>query len=254
MSEIESPIESAKRIIESGPAEYEVSFEVAGKRLEGSIIEAGHKGLFDILLIGGGGHIPHKDYYGAWQNELASVGVSSMSFDFRGVGASEGQLSETGLGTRLEDARSAVDYFKKQRPNRKLYIMGVSMGGTTAIQLANEIQADGLVLAAPAAYSEEARHKLFGPEFTAALKQEDSWVNSPDFDGLEQFKGKLILVHGDQDDVIPAPILQHYDNTARKNGTVLVIPGVGHRFMRQDDAESIAARRELQVSLEIIAS
>jgi alpha/beta superfamily hydrolase len=254
MSEIDLSVESAKKLIENEPIKHEVFFDVAGKRLEGMIVESPQKGPFDILLIGGGGHIPHEDYYGAWQNELVGIGVNSMSFDFRGVGASEGELSESGLDTRLEDARAAVDYFKKQGLGRNLYIMGVSMGGTIAIQLANEVQADGLVLAAPAAYSEEARHKLFGPEFSAAIRKEGSWENSPDFYDLEQFEGKVLLVHGDKDSVVPAPILHQYDEVSRKKGTVLVIPGAGHRFMRQGDPESIMARQEVLASLEIIAS
>lgn len=225
-----------------------ISFRVAGESLEGSIIEASDTN-FNTLLIGGGGHIPYRDYYGIWQDRLASVGIGSMSFDFRGVGASEGQLSKMGLQTHLEDARGAAQYLNKLFPGRKLQIMGVSMGGAIAIQLANEIKADRLILVAPAAYSEKARSVSFGPAFTSILREERSWQDSPEFDQLEQFNGRTLLVYGEEDEVIPEPILMRYSRIVRKQGCVLIIPQVDHGFMRKNDPASIAAREEIITSL-----
>lgn len=239
---------------EKGPAQKTVEFEVAGQKLEGQIVKAGMDGPFNILLLGGGGNIPYQEYYGAWQAELASIGVNSMSFDFRGVGASDCELGETSLETRLQDAIAAMKLLQEECPGRKLYVAGVSMGGTIAIQLANEARAAGLVLVAPAAYSEEARHKQFGSEFTAALRKEGSWENSPDFSELEQFDGKLLLAYGEDDAVIPDAILHRYSDIAAQKGQVLVLPSVGHRFMREGDPASLAARDEVKASLEMLAA
>jgi pimeloyl-ACP methyl ester carboxylesterase len=239
---------------EKGPEQKTVEFEVAGQNLEGLIVKAGMDGPFNILLLGGGGNIPYQEYYAAWQTQLASIGVNSMSFDFRGVGASDRELGETSLDTRLEDAIAAMKLLQQEGPDRKLYVAGVSMGGTIAIQLANAVGADGLVLVAPAAYSEEARHKQFGPEFTAALRKEGSWEDSPDFSELEQFDGKLLLAYGEEDTVIPDAILHRYTDIAMQKGRVLVLPSVGHRFMREGDPASLAARDEVQASLEMLAA
>ena len=243
---------SMSEATENNSTEKGVSFTVAGKKLKGLIVEASNSD-FSTLLIGGGGHIPHREYYGAWQSQLADMGMSSMSFDFRGVGASEGELDETGLQTRLEDARGATQYLKELYPNRRLCIMGVSMGGAVAIQLANEIHAESLVLIAPAAYAEEARHVSFGPAFTAILRKEGSWHYSPEFSQLEDFKGKILLAYGKEDEVIPEPILTRYGKVVRKNGgSVLAIPRVDHGLMRRNDSDSIAARKKIKTALETI--
>jgi pimeloyl-ACP methyl ester carboxylesterase len=240
--------------VENEPTTKTVEFEVAGQRLEGSIVIASKEGPFDILLLGGGGNIPYQEYYGAWQQHLATIGISSMSFDFRGVGVSDGELYQTSLDTRLDDARVAAELLKQEHPGRPLFIAGVSMGGPVATRLANEIAADGLLLVAPAAYSEEARHKKFGPDFKAAITKEESWMGSPDFTDLEKFPGRLVLAYGQEDNIIPTEILQHYTNIARIKGDVLTIPSVGHRFMREQDPVSLAARNEVQASLEMLAT
>lgn len=156
-----------------------------------------------VLIIGGGANIPLKQgYYPAWQEEMLNRGVSSLSFDFRGVGSSDIKLPETSLRTRLTDAHHATDKLNESAKG-PLYVARISMGAPIAIHLANLIGAEGFILISPAAYTEEVWGVNFGPEFSQVIRQEGSWEGSPSFAALEQFKGKVLLAYGEQDDVIP---------------------------------------------------
>ncbi len=220
----------------------QVTLHVEGNKLEGHLLRVEDTTSPRILILGGGANIPYNEgYYATWQKKMAEQGMSSLSFDFRGVGSSDGKLGETTLNTRLDDAREA----SKLLGLENIYIAGISMGAPLAIRLANEIKAKGVILISPAAYSEEARVKYFGDEFSMAIRKPHSWENSPDFEELVKFKGSIILAYGKQDNVIPEPVLQKYSDIVIPKGLVLAFENVGHRLMRENDAASVQAREIL---------
>ena len=79
---------------------------------------------------------------------LAEEGYTALAIDFRGRGASEGNYSR-GLATNLiiKDARAAVKFLQARGYNR-LVCMGASMGGTTCLRLALEVDLEGVVVIA----------------------------------------------------------------------------------------------------------
>lgn len=219
------------------------TIEVAGKKLE-VLRYPGEKA--EILMLGGGANLPlHDSYYPDWQKTLSEFDIGSISFNYRGVGASGAKLEDTSLQTRLEDARTVA----RQLHNKPLFISGVSMGAPLAIRLASELQADGLILISPAAYSAEAYTKNFGPEFSHALRRDKSWEDSPDFAELASYQGRVILAYGKQDEVIPHPVLQQYAKIVNGRGAVLSFDDIGHRFMREENFESKEARNQLNEAI-----
>jgi len=222
-----------------------IEFAVDGERLSGLLFEVDKKGP-KVLILGGGAGIPVSEgYYPAWQKVMAEGGINSLSFDFRGIGASGGDIKETSLNSRLQDARTATETLNGNLPEGKLFIAGVSMGAPIAVRLANEVNADGVILISPAAYSQEARSAQYGEQFSEAIQEENSWKDSPDFKELEKFGGKILLAYGEQDDVIPQAILRKYERIAKGCGPILKFEQAGHRFMREQDPPSQSARRFL---------
>lgn len=232
----------------------DIEFSVSGEQLHGLFYLTKEPDSSPaVLIIGGGANIPHKEgYYPAWQEEMLTRGISSMSFDFRGVGLSEGELSKTNLNTRLEDANAATNILKKSA-NESLYLAGISMGAPVAIRLANIVKPEGLILISPAAYTSEAWGASFGPEFSGIIRTPNSWKSSPDFEALKDYSGKKLLAYGVQDEVIPNEILKEYERIVSESGEVLAFEEVGHRFMREDDSVSVQARKRLYQSIESIA-
>ncbi len=68
---------------------------------------------------------------------LAEKGYRVLRFDFTGLGNSEGDFSSSTFSTTQDDLRSAISFLKKnyQHP---AYLMGHSLGGTTALSIAQD--------------------------------------------------------------------------------------------------------------------
>jgi len=75
---------------------------------------------------------------------LGTVGVSSLRFDKRGVGASGGDYLPTGMGQRAADVRAVRDWLAAKASGLPLVAIGHSEGTYYAAQLA----ADGLLAGA----------------------------------------------------------------------------------------------------------
>lgn len=93
------------------------------------------------------------------------AGVSTLRFNFRGVGLSTGQHDD-GRG-EVDDARAALDYLQAQQPGVPLLIAGFSFGSRVALQLAIEDpRVERLLLAGVAlrAFSFGLLHQLRKPK------------------------------------------------------------------------------------------
>lgn len=64
--------------------------------------------------------------------EMASRGFYVLRFDFSGTGESEGNFAGASLSCYIQDLHGAVD-FMTSLSRGKIYVLGRSMGGTTAI-------------------------------------------------------------------------------------------------------------------------
>jgi len=152
---------------------------------------------------------PHPQQGGTLDNKVAQtlaktffgLGYVSTRFNFRGVGRSQGTFDD-GNG-ETDDARAALHYAQQRfgRPDPlPVVLAGFSFGTFVQIRLAGEIAAERLVLVAPAV-------QRFGATAVA-----------PD----------TIVVHGEEDDVVPlADVLAWARPQALP---VTVFPGCGHFF------------------------
>lgn len=200
-----------------------------------------------VLFLSGGANIPLKEsFYPDLQQRLQENGVNSLSFDFRGVGASSIPLEQTSLMTRVEDAKAASKLLNSKIQG-KLFVVGLSMGGSTAIQLASDVDFfDGIALIYPAAYSNVARTKLFGEQFKTEISKPNSWQTAPEFEEIERYNGDLFLAYGEKDAIVPQRILSRYATIVRsKGGQVLTFPNAEHSFMRSDDPVSLRAASQV---------
>ena len=82
---------------------------------------------------------------------LAAARVSTMRYDKRGVGESEGELWNSGMGERLGDARAALDWLAAEAPGLPLLVIGHGEGAYYAAELAAQGRAAGIVMLSAAA-------------------------------------------------------------------------------------------------------
>lgn len=182
-----------------------------------------------------------------FQKHLAQTGFSSMAFDTRGVGESQGEYFDSTLQNRLRDAEAAYQKFIQDSliDVGRMSLLGVSMGGHIAANLAGSHPEwfQYVILANPAAYGSDAEDKRLQPyiDFTEVIRREGSWENSPSFCSLSRFARKVLLFRSEFDQVVPPEVTASYLQAADGHVTKIVIPGIPHIFLSgTDDASEIA--------------
>jgi alpha-beta hydrolase superfamily lysophospholipase len=132
--------------------DFTVSPADAALTLHGWWMPAGDAHATLVFLHGGGSH-RHSKFFGAlaFYRALVEAGVSVAAIDLRNHGLS----GEDGAGlqfgrTEMHDAVAALDWARDRAPGSPLYLMGISMGGATAIHAAHAgARVDGLILLDP---------------------------------------------------------------------------------------------------------
>ena len=151
------------------------------------------------------------------------LGVSFFLFDYRGYGRSEGRPSEKGT---YYDARGALDYVLS-RPDakvQKIVYFGKSLGSAVAVWLATQRQPDGLVLESPFASVKEMAKRAF-PRLPLHLLVGNKY-NS--LSRIGEVFSPLLIVHGEEDDVVPIAQGRKIYDAAREPKSFCPIPTAGH--------------------------
>ena len=129
----------------------EVIFTGPAGRLEGRFQPAKRKnGPIAIILH------PHPQFGGTMNNQIVydlfykfqERGFTTLRFNFRGVGTSEGSF-DNGEG-EVADALAAVAWMRSELPDLPLWLSGFSFGAAMAIRASVISKPSGLVSIAPA--------------------------------------------------------------------------------------------------------
>ena len=167
--------------------------------------------------------------------QIRSLGFSVLAIDYRGFGQSLGELpSEASV---YEDARIAWDHLKTRQPDAdKRVIYGHSLGGAVAVDLAAELSREAEGRNA----SPQARALIVESTFTnladIATAVADTawpirWLVSQKFDSIDkidQVGMPLLLVHGTDDQYVPARFSEELFAAARSPKQLLLIEGGNH--------------------------
>jgi dienelactone hydrolase len=191
-----------------------------------------------IFLHGGGGS--NLERYKYLQNVFHDRGISSLIFDFMGCGKSKGVFEEGSLNQRVEDAHDAIRYFLK-RSNLKIdeiYLWGSSMGAHVACRLLESFNVKGVILQSAAAYGKDAEDKNFTQEFRNAIRKEGSWQNSPAFNALSMYEGKILVAYGKNDILIPVGVKERYKEITEKKGGKFITLSYGVHTLLRPSTES----------------
>jgi pimeloyl-ACP methyl ester carboxylesterase len=237
---------SATGAIKSGASVLRSALTVAHgpALLHGSVLSQDPQQPPRLLSLHGGGQTDHRrmDYLLA---PLAAAGWSSAAFDHIGHGATGGSLLGSSLSDRLAQARSVITALGLQRPAA---LMASSMGGHTACCLLDVLQPQALILYCPAAYVSAAEDQPFGPAFQHTLRTSTDFAASPAFAALRRFRGHVLLVWGEHEQVIPPAVQQLYADNARAAASLDIVrlPGADHRLhlWLQQQAEQAAALQQ----------
>lgn len=154
---------------------------------------------------------PHPLYQGSMHNKVAYIlarafnelGGISLRFNFRGVGASDGEYAD-GVG-ETADALAAIDWLTARHPGLPLWLAGFSFGAYVALRAQSQRPVKLLVTVAPA-------------------------VERFDTSGVVLPTMPWLLVQGDADEVVAPQAVLDWVAGLAKPPQLAVLKGAGHFF------------------------
>lgn len=179
---------------------------------------------------------PHPQHGGTMNNKVvyslyhafSRRGFSTLRFNFRGVGRSQGEF-DSGLG-ELSDAAAALDWMQGHNPNATgCWIAGFSFGAWIAMQLMmRRPEINGFIAIAPPA-------------------------SIHDFSFLAPCPASGLMVHGDSDDIIPEDsVAKLADKLGKQKNITIdynVVKGCDHFFREHMDTLEKHVEKYLDANL-----
>jgi alpha/beta superfamily hydrolase len=181
-------------------------------QLEGRLSVRDTKGEVFVLCH------PHPQYGGDMDNNVVMTmveafgerGLSTLRFNFRGVGQSQGRFGE-GIDERL-DVEAAIDFLEAHLKPRRIHVGGYSFGAHVGLYVASvDSRVDGFVAVAP----------------PLALY---------DFDFVGDHTGRKLLIAGAEDAFCPPGRLEEWVASLKEPKVLRVIPGADHFFWGKEEA------------------
>ncbi|MFZ2314831.1 MAG: alpha/beta fold hydrolase [Gammaproteobacteria bacterium] len=157
---------------------------------------------------------PHPLYGGTMTNKVVTTlvktfqhqGLTTVRFNFRGVGKSEG-VFDRGLG-ELNDLFAVIKWVQKEYPTQEIWLAGFSFGAFIATKAATMLTTKALVTVAPP-------------------------VERFPMSDLSPVVDKWVLVQGEKDDVVSAPEVLAWAESRKPRPTIIRFPEAGHFFHGQ---------------------
>ena len=198
-----------------------------GIQITGWFIPAKRPRATVLFCHGNGGNISHRIQKIKLLNDL---GVDILIFDYRGYGMSKGRPSEHGL---YLDAEAAYAYLvtNKQVLPENIIVLGESLGGAVAVDLATKHRMGGIIIEGTftSVHDMAQRYFPFIPSF----------IISSRFDSLQKIKrvtSPVLLFHSIEDEIVPFEFGTQLFNAAKEPKKFIKLRG-GHNdafLMSQD--------------------
>ncbi len=209
--------------LEAFPSDIGLTFEEVSLvtednvRLSGWYIPCKESRWVILFCHGNAGNISHRLDTLQIFNHL---GMSTLIFDYRGYGGSEGRPSEIGT---YRDAEAAWQYLVEVRhiPPRNIVVFGRSLGGAIAAHLAGKHQPSALILESTFISFEEIASDLY-PYLPVGLIARFSYNT---LECVRNIRVPVLIVHSPQDKLIPFRHGQVLYNAVNGPRELLIIQG-----------------------------
>jgi alpha/beta superfamily hydrolase len=138
---------------------------------------------------------------------LRECGATTVRFNFRGIGQSEGAFDE-GAG-ELDDLRAVAAWARAQHPGHALWLAGFSFGAYVSLRMAAELQAGLLLSIAPPVGR--------------------SW----DFGAIVHPNCPWLVIQGEADEIVDPQAVYAWVEAQKPAPELVRMPDAGHFFHRR---------------------
>jgi pimeloyl-ACP methyl ester carboxylesterase len=168
--------------------------------------------------------------------EIAGLGCVCLTFDLRGHARTEPQNESVSREDNLRDIIAAYDVLASHPAVERnaIAVVGSSYGGYLATILSTLRPVRWLALRVPALYKDEdwatPKRKLDKAELAAYRRRHVEPEENRALQACAAFKGDVLLVESEHDDIVPHPVIESYRAAFGKahSLTYRVIEGADH--------------------------
>ncbi len=212
----------------------DIAFSSGGDKIAGKLFPGSSTKLAFLLIQGWTGH---QNVTAA--QALADLNFTCMTYDMRGNGDSEGNLSELSRADFIADAVVAYDQLKDRLdPDTAIGVVGSSFGSYTAVLLTEQRPVICLSLRVPASYPDEGfdepqeAQRASSLDFAEWRQQKLSHNENHAFKALHNFVGKVQIIEAGADDILCHQVADNYVNALASEQLLnyIVMKGAPHRL------------------------
>jgi putative redox protein len=186
-------------------------------------------------------------------SSLGAAGIAVLRFDFTGLGGSDGDFSNTGFSSNVEDLQAAAGFLTEHYEAPKL-LVGHSLGGAAVLAVAPQLPEVKAIVTvnAPAdpahvlhhfgssvrqiERSGEAQVTLGGREFTIRKSFIEDARAQRMQEILPKLRRALLVMHAPRDDVVDISNAQAIFTQAKHPKSFISLDDADHLLSRRDDA------------------
>lgn len=188
---------------------------------------------------------------------LSQNGIAVLSFDFTGLGMSEGEFEDSTFSSNISDLLDAADFLAKEHQSPKMLI-GHSLGGAAVLYAAAEMKEVKAVvtIGAPAfpghirnlfmdsieeiEKSGSAKVTIGGRPFNISKSLVDDLDQKPLATFLKKLRKSLLIMHSPQDEIVGIENAAEIYNAAMHPKSFISLDGATHLVSNPKDSEYIA--------------
>lgn len=188
---------------------------------------------------------------------LAACGITTLRFDFTGLGESEGDFSDTAFSSNVADLLAAADYLREHHQAPQL-LVGHSLGGTASLLAAARIDSCKAVCTIGSPAEPFHAEQLFAEHIPAIEERGEAEVNLGGrpfvlrkrfledlrahtlTDSLAKLGRALLVFHSPQDEVVSIDEASKIFGAARHPKSFVTLDGADHLLRRRHDAVYVA--------------
>ena len=173
-----------------------------------------------LILHGNAGNIGHRV---PWIEMLHRAGAGVLIIDYRGYGRSAGQPLEEGL---YRDARAAYAWWREKRSPaaEKLVVVGESLGGAVATELAAREPVAGLILQSTFTNAWDMAKTIL----PLGLLQPLTSIRFDSVGRIARIRCPKLFIHGNRDEIIPFRLGRKLFELAPEPKEFYEVQGAGH--------------------------
>lgn len=214
------------RNVEGDPSRLGLPFETLhlvaedGVKLHGWFVPCSGSRRTMLILHGNAGNIGHRL---SWIEILHALGSRVLIIDYRGYGMSEGKPFEDGL---YRDARAAAAWWAERvkGPDEGLILIGESLGGAVAVDLATHVRPSALILQSSFPTAWDMAKTLF----PIGLLQPLTGVRFDSAAKIRSVGCPKLFIHGSRDEIVPFRLGRKFFDLSPEPKQFWEVPGAGH--------------------------